>query len=46
MNFLVIGMALWKTLFGYTWAMATHIEDISPEELKRRIFEYSMSKSE
>jgi len=22
--------------FGYTWAIATHIEDVSPEELKKR----------
>lgn len=27
--------------FGYTWTIATHIEDVSTEEIKRRIAEYS-----
>lgn len=27
--------------FGYTWTIATHIEDVSPSELKNRIDEYS-----
>jgi PhnB protein len=27
--------------FGYTWTIATHIEDVSPEELNHRIAEYA-----
>ena len=27
--------------FGYTWTIATHIEDVSSEELKRRMAEYA-----
>lgn len=27
--------------FGYMWAIATHIEDISPKELEHRLAEYS-----
>lgn len=30
-----------KDPFGYTWTIATHIEDVSEVELERRIAEYS-----
>lgn len=30
-----------KDPFGYTWTIATRIEDVSQDELKRRIVEYS-----
>ncbi len=25
--------------FGHTWSIATHIEDVSPEEMQRRMEE-------
>jgi PhnB protein len=27
--------------FGHTWSIATHIEDVSPEEMTRRMAEYA-----
>lgn len=29
--------------FGHTWAIATHIEDVPPEEMKRRMGEFEKS---
>ena len=30
--------------FGHSWSIATHIEDVSPEEMTRRMAEFSKSK--
>ncbi len=30
--------------FGHSWSIATHIEDVAPEEMKRRMAEFAKSK--
>jgi len=32
--------------FGYQWGMATHIEDVAPEEMKRRSAEFTAKMAE